>query len=620
MHRLKSLKSNHFTNYLFHLMMTAYNDYISNEKKYIEQLNKLDAVEKINSSSKSQKTNKKIINNLYPRKFKSKKKLDYHFKYKAPQFNNFTKRNFINRNFYDKSQDQDKDKMSENVSLNILSDRKKEKKNNEINESKEKDINQNDFEYKVKYDPIKISNNFIKFNAGKEYSKLSQKLEKNNENEKNKEINNKSKMKLSKNNLKNSIIEGYFGRKIKSDMPFLFDISATFYNNYSNKSEKGRHEVVLNELNKLKAFIINDPKNKIQIFKNFLIRFNFNNIEELINEEIISICDFICKNDNDILFHLIKPYLKPKDIISDLINNLKFIIRDKKDIILDKSNERFDSQEMFNDGDDSLIKTKIDKNIKNKKPQIKNLIKSKKMSKTQNYFYNKMQRETYISPFFIPFKSHRIKENNSKNNNIVNLDDTNSKLKLLSYQKQIQLPDRHFSLDNNLLINEISKEIRTLKENFDKSISGSQLNKFSKLKKKGFSQSPIDDNKKHSELKITDDDNIFSKTCIKFIKKQQQNKRKNENDKSNIKIISLNKKQIEKIKDMISNSKTVNKKIDKNLEKKLDEINERMYYKAINYEFGYKQIKDLYKITEVAAINFAKKRKFDKMRLNFLKE
>ena len=71
---------------------------------------------------------------------------------------------------------------------------------------------------------------------------------------------------------------------------------------------------------------------------------------------------------------------------------------------------------------------------------------------------------------------------------------------------------------------------------------------------------------------------------------------------------------------MISNSKTVNKKIDKNLEKKLDEINERMYYKAINYEFGYKQIKDLYKITEVAAINFAKKRKFDKMRLNFLKE
>ena len=612
MHRLKSLKSDHFTNYLFHLMMAVYNN-LSNDKKDDQQLKKLKAVEKINSSLKSQKANKKILNNIYPRKFKSKKKLDYHFKYKAPQFNNFTKNNFINKDFYDKSKVQDKDKMSENCSLNILNDSKKTKKNKE---NKEKELNKNEFEYKVKYDPNKISNNFIKFNAGKEYSKLSQKLEKNNENEKNKEINNKKKIKLSKKNIRNSIIEGYFGRKTKSNMPYLFDISATFYNNYSNKSEKGRHEVILNELNKLKAFIINDPKNKIQIFKNFLIRFNYNNIEDLTDEEIILICDFICIHDNDILFHLIKPYYKSKDIISDLINNLKFIVRDKKDIILDKSNERLDSQEMFNNNDDSLLKTKIKKNIKNKKPEIKNLIKSKKMSKTQNYFYNKMRRETYISPNFIPFKSHRIKDNNSKNNNMVNLDDTNSKLKFLSYQKQIQLPNKHFSLDDNLLINEISKEIRQLKENFDKSISGNQLNKFSLLKKKGFSHLPVSDNKINSELKINDNDKIFSKTCIQFIKEQQS---KNENNKSNINIISLNKKNLEKLKDMISNSKTINKKIDKNFEKKLDEINERMYYKAINYEFGYKQIKDLYKITEVAALNIAKKRKLDKMKFNFLK-
>ena len=612
MHRLKSLKSDHFTNYLFHLMMAVYNN-LSNDKNDDQQLKKLKAVEKINSSLKSQKANKKILNNIYPRKFKSKKKLDYHFKYKAPQFNNFTKNNFINKDFYDKSKVQDKDKMSENYSLNILNDSKKTKK---YKENKKKDLNKNEFEYKVKYDPNKISNNFIKFNAGKEYSKLSQKLEKNNENEKNKEINNKKKIKLSKKNIRNSIIEGYFGRKTKSNMPYLFDISATFYNNYSNKSEKGRHEVILNELNKLKAFLINDPKNKIQIFKNFLIRFNYNNIEDLTDEEIILICDFICIHDNDILFHLIKPYYKSKDIISDLINNLKFIVRDKKDIILDKSNERLDSQEMFNNNDDSLLKTKIKKNIKNKKPEIKNLIKSKKMSKTQNYFYNKMRRETYISPNFIPFKSHRIKDNNSKNNNMVNLDDTNSKLKFLSYQKQIQLPNKHFSLDDNLLINEISKEIRQLKENFDKSISGNQLNKFSLLKKKGFSHLPVSDNKINSELKINDNDKIFSKTCIQFIKEQQS---KNESNKSNINIITLNKKNLEKLKCMISNSKAINKKIDKNFEKKLDEINERMYYKAINYEFGYKQIKDLYKITEVAALNIAKKRKLDKMKFNFLK-
>ena len=44
-----------------------------------------------------------------------------------------------------------------------------------------------------------------------------------------------------------------------------------------------------------------------------------------------------------------------------------------------------------------------------------------------------------------------------------------------------------------------------------------------------------------------------------------------------------------------------------------------MYYKAINYQFGYKQIKDLYKITELAALNIAKKKKFDKMKLDLLK-
>jgi hypothetical protein len=44
-----------------------------------------------------------------------------------------------------------------------------------------------------------------------------------------------------------------------------------------------------------------------------------------------------------------------------------------------------------------------------------------------------------------------------------------------------------------------------------------------------------------------------------------------------------------------------------------------MYFKAINFEFGFKQIKELYKITEVAALNFAKKRKFNKINLELLK-
>ena len=85
-------------------------------------------------------------------------------------------------------------------------------------------------------------------------------------------------------------------------------------------------------------------------------------------------------------------------------------------------------------------------------------------------------------------------------------------------------------------------------------------------------------------------------------------------------IISLNSKNLEKLRNLVSNSKIIdNQNNSKDKENKLNEINERMYYKQINYEFGYKQIKDLYKITEVAALTFAKKKKFDKMKLDLLK-
>ena len=593
---MKTLKSHHFSNYLFNLMMTTYNDFISNQKEQNNNL-KLTQEQKENSGNKNKSHINQLSKNYHPRKFKSPKDLDYHFKYKAPQFNKLMKRNFFN----------DNEKTDDNYSLNIIT--------NKTKRNEEKNIYSKEFEYKAKYDPIKISNNFIQFNASKEYSKLSQKLEKNNNKENIKEINDKGKIKLMKNAIKNGIIEGYFGRKIKTDFPCLIDISSTFYNNYANKSEKGRHEVVLNELNKLKAFILNDPKNKIHIFKNFLIKFSFKNIAQLSDEQIKSICDFICINDNDVLFHLIKPYYKSKDIISDLINNLINLIKDNRDISFNEKAEKGESQENENKNDGLLLKIKLNKNIKNKKQLSKNLIKMKKMSKTQNYFYNKMLKETYKSPLYTPFQSHKVAENKIKNKNFVDLDDTRSLLKLLSYQKKIQLPNRHYSLDNNLLINEISKEIRDLKNNFDKSKTKNIFNKYSLIKNKGIFNSSIEDKKMESSV----DKNIFSKTCVKFIKnKTKQNKI--EKNPPNMNIISLNSKNLEKLRNLVSNSKIIdNQNNSKDKENKLNEINERMYYKQINYEFGYKQIKDLYKITEVAALTFAKKKKFDKMKLDLLK-
>ena len=591
---MKRLKSYHFSNYLFNMLITTYNGYLSNQQELFKELNESISNRLFNSNNINQK---KIIKQ-HPRKFKSPKDLNYHFKYKAPQFNDFTKRNqqYLIKDF------NGTERKIEKNSLNIHTNR--------IKKDKKIKLQKNDYQYKAKYEPTKISNNFIKFNASKEYSKLSQKIESNNSKENNKEII-KPKMKLSKIKI-NDITEGYFGRKLKTNIPYLFDASATFYNNYSNKSEKSRHEIVLNELNKLKAFINNDPNNKIQIFKNFLIKFNYKNLNEITDEQILSICDFVCINDNDILFHLIKPYFKSKDIISDLINNIIFIIRDRKDIILDKKEAQNNSQEILDNDDGSLLKDKIYKNAQNQKHILIKNLKNRNISKTQNYFYNKMQREKYKSPFYIPFKSHRAMENNKKNKNIVDLDETNSLLKLMSYQKKVQMPERRYSLDNKSLINEISKEIKELKDNFDKTLSINQFKKYAMFKKKGIT--PIEDNKANIDFNLNDNNNIFSKTSIQYHKKKE-----NEKSKKSIPNINLNNKNLKITQNIIDNSKAINKKKNANLEKRLDEINERMYYKAINFEFGFKQVKELYKITEVAAINFARKRKFNKINLELLK-
>ena len=597
---MKNLKNHHFSNYLYNLIMTAYYEIKQSLKEPNQDINNSNEL-KVESKIKNYSENKlRSINSFNKRKFKSRKHLDYHFKYKAPQFN---KRNFINKDLTHDA------KTDYNYSLNIFTNR--------TTKVKKKNKDQNEFESKMKYDPIKISNNFIKFNISKEYSKLSNKIEKINKNENKRENNNGRKIKLYKNNLKNATSEGYFGRKIRTDIPFLCDISSTFYNNYSNKSEKERHELILNEINKLKAFLINDPKNKIQIFKNFLVKFNFKNIEQLTEEQIFLICDFICINDNDILFHLIKPYFKSKDMITDLIDNLINIIKNRKDIILDAKKENSDSQEILNNNDGDLLRLRINKNNRMKiHPAIKNLIKNRKLSKTQNYFYNKMMRETYKSPYYEPFKSHRVIDNNSIKNNNIDIFNTNSLLKFLNYQKKIQLPNKHYSLDNKLLINEISKEIYELKNNYDKSIPSNRFKKSSLFRKKGISHSPSDNIQMNPEFKLNDNNNFFNRTSINFINKQKQNK----NEK--IPIInsnSLNNKNLDKLKNDLSNKKIVNKKNDKNLEKKLDEINERMYYKVINYQFGYNQIKNLYKLTEVAALTFANKKKFDKINLDILK-
>ena len=641
--KIKSLKDNHFIKFLNNLTANPYYNYMSN--------NNIQKANKIKLDNSSLKTYNKEINkdntnepNYKIREFKSPKYLNYHFKFKAPQFKNIKiddTNTEINKN--------------NNIIFNYKSYFKQRNTSHFLKYNK---IDFNDFNY----DPNKISNNFINFNTDKECSKTPQKKEKikikiniNEYQEKNKK---------SKTNYKhNSIREGYFGRKENMGIPYLFDTYTIFSNKYSNKSEKCRHEMILNDLHKLKGFLKGNPKNKISIFKDFLKKYNISNIEQFSDDKILKICNILCSNDNDILIHFLKPYLNTKDMVLDLINNLSLLKQNKKNTDINNKNnnnnimkpinynfnnnkdniylKQNSSSELLNNiNDDLLFKTKINnknehtKDSRNIKYNINDKISSNNntkdfFSKTENSFYNQKAMSIYQSPFFIAPKSHHIflYPQNKPNINIsskkkLDLSETNSLLKNLNYQTKALGPTKEYSLNNDLLINDISKEMRELENNYnrvlisnkDEDYKSKTQNKFNIFKKKSLYHSPTTMNYIKKDFKIRPKD-IFSKTSIQFYDKNK-NITNQKNNRINFHIISLNiDKNDDKLKKSNSNTEPCFKRKRNKKLKSLNEINIRMYYKPIKYKFGYKQIKDQYKITECAALNFAKKKKYDPMSL-----
>ena len=158
--------------------MEKYKIYTSIPKKqnfFSEMLKLKQAFSNIDKNQNLARSNNRIITKKILRKFKSPKNLDYHFKYKAPQFTKLSKRNSLN----------DSQTIDENYFLNNFTNRTAKDKKIFYKEK------EHEFEFIDKYDPKKISNNYLKFNVSQEYSKLSQKLEKASNNENNKEINGK---------------------------------------------------------------------------------------------------------------------------------------------------------------------------------------------------------------------------------------------------------------------------------------------------------------------------------------------------------------------------------------------------------------------------------------------
>ena len=111
---------------------------------------------------------------------------------------------------------------------------------------------------------------------------------------------------------------GMFGKKV--DVPLVYDISYTYKNNYSTKSEKNRHEYLLNEINKLKFYLEKNPCDKLTIIKDFFLKFNIKDLDKYSDKKLYDICEFILSKDENDFLNIIKPDINLKKMVYNLLD------------------------------------------------------------------------------------------------------------------------------------------------------------------------------------------------------------------------------------------------------------------------------------------------------------
>ena len=92
-------------------------------------------------------------------------------------------------------------------------------------------------------------------------------------------------------------------------IPYYYDTSTIFKIEYANKSVKKRHEILLNELSKLKSYIDRKSDKQLYIIKVFLSKFHMDEIRKYNNKYLLNLFSFIPNSDNIILSRCLKPYL-----------------------------------------------------------------------------------------------------------------------------------------------------------------------------------------------------------------------------------------------------------------------------------------------------------------------
>lgn len=348
--------------------------------------------------------------------------------------------------------------------------------------NKEQKVKKDDEEKNKKLDSKNKNNIFIK----EEYDKLVNKIKAYNDID-------KSKKNKVRKYYENNVREGFFGQKDTIGIPYFYDTSSIFNNEYSNKSEKKRHEFLQNELNKLKTYLVRHPDKKLLLIKDFLQKFHIDQIEKYTDKQLLNLCNFISNIDANVISNILKPYLNIKNMLYDILNN-----------ILDLSNIPSEEKEKFIENKDNEIINNFNFNTSKDFYSSNNTAKNFN-AKNDSPLKQMTQRSYYLSPLIIQkraklSKSMKMKktsnnkskilinknlddnDNDSKTkSNILDLNLTNSRLKYLSYQSKTYKPNINYS-NSNIVLNEIGKEIKDIENDYHEKLKELELMKNSENK------------------------------------------------------------------------------------------------------------------------------------------
>jgi len=410
---------------------------------------------------------------------------------------------------------------------------------------------------------------------------------------------NKANLFLAKHHSQNT--EGYLGRKEINGIPFTFESLMIHNNIYANKSEKKRHEIILDEFAKLRQYIERQPENKLIFIKEFLYKYyiEYDNYDK---NQLLALCDFICYHDKYAISSVLKPYLDVKNMIIELLNNINEI----NNILRIKSDKNND----INNINNNIILEEINSNNESVNTEEKALINLTRYSSPIKIENDKNINENIKINFYIKDNIQKNKLNNRYEQSLIDDEEAlkNVKIRLrdLEHQKKLHIPDKNYQFRHDLIIKDMNKEMKILKNNFEQTLYNQPFPMRKNFQSKN---NYISDEYKISKIKTPITFSQFQKrpkNLKKLIAEISNNLAlSNKINKNNSERFMLmkNEKEKEKEKENIYNK---NNKANSMIKYSMDEIIKRLYYKPMKIGFGLNEVRKNNKITEYYALKLAK--------------